>query len=232
MNAAVIAARGGSTRIPRKNVRPFAGKPMIAHSIAAARAAGVFDRVLVSTDCAEIAGIAKDAGAETPFVRPAELARNEVNLADVLRHALLWLREHGDPPTYACLITATAPFLRPEALREGARRIAENDVDAVTAVTRFPSPAFRALTTDEGGRLRFVWPEYELAHSNDLPETYHDAGQFDWVNVERFLSSGTINGGEVLPVEIPPYLAWDIDTEDDWRTAEILYDLCRRRGWL
>ena len=212
MNVAIIPARGGSTRITKKNIKEFSGEPIISYSIKAAKESGLFGRVIVSTDCERIAEVARRSGAEVPFMRPAELGRNEINVADVVCHAISQLQKDGCDITYACCITATAPFLQSKYLAEGFGLISEHDVDSVVSITRFPFPVFRAFKKDTDGRLRFIWPEYEFAHSNNLSESYHDAAQFYWVNVEKFLVSNSIMGKEVLPVLLPEYLVVDIDT--------------------
>lgn len=165
-------------------------------------------------------------------MRPAELGRNSVNVADVLDHAIRWLKDHGNDIVYTCCIVATAPFLQPEFLRNGYRLICEQDVDAVVSVTKFPFPILRAFEKDGNGRMRFIWPEHELTHSNELPEAYHDAAQFYWFNTERFLATKSVMGKEALPVVLPEYLVRDIDTTEDWEIAEIMYETCKRKGLL
>ena len=232
MNLAVIPARGGSTRIAKKNIKDFLGKPIISYSIEAAIKSGIFDRIIVSTDSEEIAKIARQAGAETPFTRPDQLSKNSVNIADVIKHAILWLKDKGQEYTHTCCILSTAPFLQSKYLAEGFGLISEQDIDSVVSITKFPFPVFRAFKKDADGRLRFIWPEYELAHSNNLPESYHDAAQFYWVNVEKFLVSNSIMGKKVLPVLLPEYLVVDIDTPEDWDRAEIMYEVCKKKGLL
>jgi pseudaminic acid cytidylyltransferase len=232
MNIAVIPARGGSTRIPKKNIKEFAGKPIISYPIETALKSELFDQVIVSTDSEEIAEVSIQAGAQVPFLRPSELGENEVNLADVVHHTLSELVNRGVQFDYSCCILATAPFLKVETLRKGYEEILENDADSVVSVTRFSFPVLRALKLDDNSRLRFMWPEHELTHSNHLPEAYHDAAQFYWLNTKKFLSSKSLVGREVLPVFLPNYLVKDIDTDEDWTTAEIMYDSCLRKGLL
>jgi pseudaminic acid cytidylyltransferase len=232
MNVAIIPARGGSSRIRLKNIKKFAGRPIIEYSVEAARESGLFGRIIVSTDSDEIAKVAKQAGAEVPFMRPAELGKNEVNIADVVHHAVTWLMENGEDYTYTCCILATAPFLQADSIKAGYEIICNNDVDTVLSVVKFSFPVFRAFQKDKKGRMKFVRPEYELKHSNELPDTYHDAGQFYWLNTEKFLASKSIMGREVLPVELRECLVQDIDTEADWETAEVKYDVCKKRGLL
>jgi len=232
MNVAIIPARGGSRRIPKKNIRVFAGRPMIEYSIEAALKSDIFDLVIVSTDSEEIAETALQAGAKVPFMRPAELAENYVSVVDVLHHTLTCLLRQGEVPELACCLTATAPFLKPEFIAEGYRLIKENDSDCVVSVTRFPFPIFRAFQKLESGRMSLIWPEHEFSHSDQLPEAYHDAAQFYWLNVPKFLTNKMLLGGDVIPVILPNYLVRDIDTYEDWETAELMHEVLKRKGYL
>jgi len=223
MRVAVIPARGGSKRIPMKNLRPFAGRPIIAYSVTAAIESGVFDRVVVSTDSEAVAATAEELGAEAPFLRPAELADDHTPTAPVIAHALQWLAGHGCQAEHACCIYATAPFLRPGDLRRGLEILTEHRVSSVVAVTTFAFPIFRAFTIADDGRLEMLWPEHELTRSNDLPEAFHDAGQFYWLEVESFLREPRLYRPDSLPVVLPRFLVQDIDTPEDWETAERMY---------
>lgn len=227
MNVAVIPARGGSKRIPGKNIKWFAGKPIIAYSIEAAGASGLFERIIVSTDSEEIAAVARKYGAETPFVRPAELAGDFTPTADVLLHALDWLVEHATPATFLCCIYATAPFVQPRFIREGYELLRQTCAASVFSVTTYPAPIHRALKIEPDGRLAMVRPEHELTRSNDLPECFHDAGQFYWLDVRRFQVEKRIYSPDARPVVLPRCLVQDIDTPEDWLTAEAMYEaLC------
>ena len=230
MVVAIIPARGGSKRIKDKNIKGFAGKPVICHSIAAARAAGIFHRIIVSTDSPKIAAVARGCGAETPFMRPASLADDHTPTAPVLTHALETLREGGDAPAHACCIYAAAPFVTPGDLRAGHDLLIETGASAAFSVTTFPAPVFRALEIGPAGNLSMLWPEHELTRSNDLPEAYHDAGQFYWVHVERFLASGRLYATDALPVVLPRHRVQDIDTEEDWRRAELMHAVLAREA--
>lgn len=234
MNLAVIPARGGSSRIPKKNIREFAGRPIISYPIQAAISSGLFDQVVVSTDSQEIAEVARQAGAQTPFMRPAELGQNAISVAQVLRHAIEWFQDQGQLPQYTCCLVATAPFLKAEYLAQGHQLMRERRPDTVMSVCQFPFPVLRALEETGDGLLAMKWPEYELAHSNQLAPAYHDAAQFYWVDTAKFLRSNSFfgQGLEVLPVVLPPYLVRDIDTPEDWETAEVMYQTCRQRGLL
>jgi pseudaminic acid cytidylyltransferase len=226
---AIIPARGGSKRIPKKNIRPFAGKPMISYSIQAALDAGLFDRVIVSTDSDEIADIAAACGAEVPFRRPPELSDDRTATAPVLLHALEWLAANGTPATYACCIYATAPFVRAADLVSGLEILKTAQATTAFSVTSFAFPIFRALKLTDEGTVAMFWPEHRLARSQDLPEAYHDAGQFYWLDVARFISDPNLYAADARPVVLPRHLVQDIDTPEDWTTAEHMYRAVQAR---
>jgi len=224
MTVAIIPARGGSKRIPRKNVKSFCGKPMISWSIAAARSAGVFDAVLVSTDDDEIASVAEAAGAEAPFRRPPELADDHTPTLPVIAHALRWLENSRGPVTFACCIYATAPLLQPAYLREGLELLKSHpDADFAFSVTSFAFPIFRSLKRNPDGTVAMFWPEHELTRSQDLPEAWHDAGQFYWGRRDAFLTRTGIFSSRSFPVTLPRHLVQDIDTQEDWDRAERMF---------
>jgi len=223
MNVAIIPARGGSKRLPGKNIRPFLGKPIIAYSIEAALASSLFEKVLVSTDSEEIAEIAREYGAVTPFLRPIELSDDQTATAPVIEHALRWLREQGENINYACCIYATAPFVQPDYIKRGFDLLAQENCTTTYSVTSFPFPIFRACKINENGSLEMFWPENELARSQDLPEAYHDAGQFYWLHVDRFLQQKKLYASDSKPVILPRHLVQDIDTLEDWVRAEYMY---------
>ncbi|GAM09653.1 pseudaminic acid cytidylyltransferase [Geobacter sp. OR-1] len=220
---AIIPARGGSKRIPRKNLKEFAGKPIIAHSIIAALESGLFSRVVVSTDDDEIAAVAKKFGAEIPFMRPPELADDHAVTDAVLIHALEWFRQRDELPDYFCCIYATAPFVSTENLRRGFDLLREQGAATAFSVTSFASSIYRALRISETGRIEPIWPENAEKRSQDLPDAYFDVGQFYWGNTSLYLSEGHLYSSNAVPVPIPRYLAQDIDTPEDWKTAELMY---------
>ena len=221
---AIIPARGGSKRIPRKNIRPFAGKPMIAWSIEAALESGIFDAVVVSTDDEEIATVATSFGAQIPFRRPSELSDDHTPTMPVIAHAIRWWEENKSPLDYGCCIYATAPFIKPEFLREGLATLRKNpDGDFAFSVTTYAFPIFRALRIAENGRLDMFWPENEMKRSQDLPEAWHDAGQFYWGRRNAFLGPHGFFSARSYPVVLPRYLVQDIDTPEDWERAEKLF---------
>ena len=223
LTVAIIPARGGSKRIPNKNIRPFAGRPMITYAIQAARETGLFDRIIVSTDSDTVASHAIAAGAEAPFRRPPELSDDQAATAPVLLHALEWLESAGSPAVRACCIYATAPFVRPEDIKRGLAVLTENKASVAFTVTTFAFPILRALKVTAAGTLAPMWAEHIRARSQDLPESYHDAGQFYWFDVARFLADPELYSADARPILLPRYLVQDIDTLEDWANAEYMY---------
>jgi pseudaminic acid cytidylyltransferase len=220
---AIIPARGGSKRIPGKNIRLFAGKPIIVYSIAAAQKCGLFDRIVVSTDDAEIAAVARDCGAETPFVRPPELSDEHTGTVAVTGHALTWLTEHGCDAELACCIYATAPFLTAEDLRRGHDVLIESGKTFAFSVTSFSFPIQRALRITPDGIVAAMHPQWIERRSQDLEEAHHDAGQFYWGRAKGFREKLSLYAGNAAPVVLPRYRVQDIDTVEDWRQAELMY---------
>ncbi|OPX56824.1 N-acylneuraminate cytidylyltransferase [Oceanospirillum multiglobuliferum] len=225
MKFAIIPARGGSKRIPRKNIKPFFGQPMIAWSIKAAISSGCFDRVIVSTDDSEIAQIARDYGAETPFVRPVDLSDDYTASTEVVRHAVEWLFINGFDVEAACCIYATAPFITPELIQQSYVSMISQKKSYAFTVVSYDYPVQRAITLDENGNIEMLYPEYRDTRSQDLKEAWHDAGQLYWGLGEAWMERRPIFSQYSAPVVIPRYLAQDIDTEEDWRQAERLYQL-------
>jgi pseudaminic acid cytidylyltransferase len=224
MKIAVIPARGGSRRIPNKNIRNFCGKPIIAYSIGAAKQTGIFDKIIVSTDSEKIADVSRQYGAEIPFMRPPELADDFSGTDGVVLHALEWMsHQTAFQAKYVCCIYATAPFVRAEFLLKGLEMLIEEKASAVFSVTTFPYPILRALKVAKTGRMEMFWPEYRLSRSQDLPEAYHDAGQFYWADAKRFLEEKSFLSKKTLPFILPRYLVQDIDTPEDWERAELMF---------
>lgn len=228
---AIIPARGGSKRIPKKNIKPFAGLPIIAYSIRAAREAALFDRIIVSTDSDEIAGVAKNHGAEIPFKRPSELSDDVTGTDDVLTHALDWLHSHDSEVRYFCCIYATAPFLRPEDLRRGLKMLQQKQATTAFSVTTYASPIFRAFKLNDSERLEMLWPENFAKRSQEMPEIFHDAGQFYWGDTAKYLSGKRLFSPDSVPVAIPRYRVQDIDTAEDWDTAEKMFKAMEGRAY-
>ncbi len=223
MKLAIIPARGGSKRIPRKNIKLFHGKPMISWSIAAAQKSGCFDRIIVSTDDEEIAAVAREWGAETPFLRPAELSDDHTGTNAVIKHALRWLDNEGSPATHACCIYATAPFVQASSLQEGLSRLIQSERSYAFTVTSFPFPIQRAIRISSEGTVEAIWPENIFRRSQDLEEAYHDAGQFYWGTAEAFLNDTVVFSSASVPIVLPRHLVQDIDTLEDWRRAELMF---------
>ncbi|MDR0747838.1 MAG: pseudaminic acid cytidylyltransferase [Helicobacteraceae bacterium] len=216
-NVAVIPARGGSKRIERKNIRPFCGQPIIAYSIRQALSSRLFDEVVVSTDDAEIAAVSRELGASVPFIRPQELSGDFVGVIEVVSHAI----EQIGGAEYACLIYATAPFLRSADLIEASEMIGANDY--VLSVAEYEAPIFRAVRLDENGRVSSIWKEYENRRSQDLPRAFFDAAHFCFGRAEAFLTKRSILNGKTAGYIVDRTRAQDIDTPNDWRRAEAMF---------
>jgi N-acylneuraminate cytidylyltransferase len=230
---AIIPARGGSKRIPRKNLKPFDGVPMIARSIQTALDSGLFSRVVVSTDDEEIAELARTHGAQVPFMRPLALADDFTGTAAVIVHALQALAEQGSQFDYACCIYATAPLLQARYLRQGLDLLQQHqDKSFAFSVCDFGFPVQRALTVDDQGALTALYPEFRNTRSQDLPAAYQDAGQFYWGRSSAWLNGEVLYSPASLPVILPRYLVQDIDTPEDWKRAEYLYAALKAGGEL
>ena len=222
MNVAIIPARGGSKRIPGKNIKLFLGKPIIAYSIETTLKAGIFDKVIVSTDSEEIASVAREYGAETPFMRPAELADDFSGTTEVIAHAIKWFQEKGDQINLACCVYATSPFLDSDTIIKGMRILEETNKQYSLTVTHFPSSIHRALKIGNN-QLDMFWPENFNVRSQDLDEAYYDAGQMYCGKPKAFIDGLSFFANYSAPIILPNYLVQDIDTLDDWRTAELMY---------
>ncbi|WP_417539282.1 pseudaminic acid cytidylyltransferase [Marinobacter sp.] len=227
---AIIPARGGSKRIPRKNIKEFFGKPMIAWSIEAARESGCFDRIVVSTDDAEIAEIARQFGAETPFMRPAQLSDDYTGTVPVIRHAVEWLADKGDPVSEACCLYATAPFISPEDLRRGKELLRTEACSYAFSVTSYAFPIQRAIRITGEGRVDMFNPEHFQTRSQDLEEAWHDAGQFYWGTAHAWKEERPIFSENAVPVTLPRHRVQDIDTPEDWVRAEWLFRAIHGQG--
>jgi pseudaminic acid cytidylyltransferase len=221
MILAVIPARGGSKRIPRKNLRDFCGKPILAWSVEAALTSGCFDRVVVSTDDDEVARVARDLGADVPFVRPAALADDHTGTGPVVAHAADACGLVDED--LACCIYATAPFVAAADLRRGLEVLETSGAEFAFSVTSFPFPIQRAVRIVEGGRLEMFQPEHFQTRSQDLEEAWHDAGQFYWGRARAWRSATPLFSRDAVPVPLPRYRVQDIDTEEDWTRAELLF---------
>lgn len=220
---AIITARGGSKRIPRKNVKEFCGKPIIVYSIEAALQSGVFDEVMVSTEDEEIAGLAKAAGAQVPFMRSSGNAGDYASTDDVLMEVLTAYRKQGKEFDAFCCLYPTAPFVTADRLREAMKLLEK--ADSVMPVVPFSFPPQRCMVLDEQGSLRMKWPEYAKTRSQDLERYYHDCGQFYCCRTEPFFRYGTTDLPGMLPMILSEMEVQDIDHMTDWKIAELKYTL-------
>ncbi len=224
---AIITARGGSKRIPRKNIKEFCGKPIIAYSIEAAIASKAFDTIMVSTDDTEIAEIAKKYGAKVPFLRSEKTSNDYASTTDVILEVLKEYEKRGEKFDIACCIYPTAPFITADRLKEGIRILTAGDTDTVIPVVDFSYPPQRAFHMI-GENIEFLYPEYSFSRSQDLEKHYHDAGQFYVFNVERFKENKNLLMGKIKPLCISEMEVQDIDTEVDWLLAELKYKLLQK----
>jgi pseudaminic acid cytidylyltransferase len=223
MKLAVIPARGGSKRIPRKNIKQFCGKPMITWSIDAALQSDCFDQVIVSTDDVEIADVARKCGAQVPFIRPAELSDDHTGTTAVVANAIDWFIAQGQAPDQVCCLYATAPFVTAEDLRTGLRVLTESGADYAFSVTSYAFPIQRAIRITSAQRIEMFNPESFNARSQDLEAAYHDAGQFYWGQATAWQRNRAIFGPTSSPVLLPRHRVQDIDTEEDWLEAELKF---------
>jgi N-acylneuraminate cytidylyltransferase len=230
VKVAIIPARGGSKRIPYKNIKAFCGKPMIAWSIEAALASDCFDRVVVSTDDNQIAEVARKWGAETPFIRPAELADDFAGTLPVIAHAIDRLREQGQPPQFVCCLYATAPFVQPEDIQRGLDILEEQQSDYAFSVTSYAFPIQRAIRITGDGRVAMFQPEHFKTRSQDMEEAFHDAGQFYWGRANAWAAGEPIFSRRAAPVMLPRHRVQDIDTSEDWLRAEYLFKAIQAGG--
>ena len=229
MNIAIIPARGGSKRIPKKNIRLFRGKPMIAWSIEAAIKSNCFDKVFVSTDSEEIASIAKSLGAWVPFLRPYNISDDYSTTKDVIEYCIKWFKEKNIVINYVCCLYATAPFVKAEDLKKGLNLITQQTENRfIFSATNFSFPIQRAIKINEEGISSMFYPENFNVRSQDLENAYHDAGQFYfakpnvWINKENLFE-------DALPILIPNWRVQDIDEEDDWARAEMLHEILEKK---
>jgi len=223
---AIIPARGGSKRIPKKNIKDFFGKPLISYSIEVALSSKLFEKVVVSTDDEEIARIAKEYGAEVPFLRPKELSDDFTGTGDVVEHAINELASRGEKYEYVCTIYATAPLLQKEYLIEGYEKLKESDAVNAFSSTSMPFPIQRTFKATNDGRCEMFTPQHYMTRSQDLEEAYQDAGQFYWEKRDQ-KSDEIMFGKDSIPIILPRHLVQDIDTLEDWKRAEIIYKVLK-----
>jgi len=229
MRLAVIPARGGSKRIPRKNIKQFCGKPIIAWTVEAAHKCGCFDRIMITTDDDEIARIAVDLGAEVPFIRPVKLADDYTATVPVVQHAVRWFEEHEQKPDEVCCIYATAPLILPADIESGLNILRDKKCDYVFSATNYPYPIQRAFKLTLSEQIEMFDPTRCKTRSQDLEEAWHDAGQFYWARSDVWLSGKDILSSNASIVKIPRYRVQDIDTEEDWIRAEWMFKAMQGR---
>ena len=223
MNICVIPARGGSKRIPRKNIKEFNGKPIIAYSIETALKSNCFDQVIVSTDDDEIAEVAKKYGAQVPFLRPDELSNDYAGTIPVIKHAIEWMEDNKSSVENVCCLYATAPFIQSQTISQAYQQLRNLKADYCFSVTSFVFPIQRAIKIVEKNKVSMFYPEHFNTRSQDLEEAYHDAGQFYWGKAQAFKDELPIFTEVATPYILPRYLVQDIDTPEDWIRAEAMY---------
>lgn len=229
MKVAIITARGGSKRIPKKNIKLFNGKPIIAYSIEAALGSGLFDEIMVSTDNNEIAQLAKEYGASVPFIRSAKTSDDYATTADVLKEVLQNYQRKAKDFEYACCIYPTAPFVTAQKLIEAFNKLKEINADCALPVTKFSFPIWRSFKM-ENGKVSYNWPEFAPKRSQDLPASYHDCGQFYFFKTSIFLETGKLITANTIGLEVPESEVQDIDNEEDWKIAEIKYSFLSQKA--
>jgi len=231
MKVAIIPARSGSKRIPGKNVKNFCGMPIISYSIRAALKSGIFDKVIVSTDDPKIAKIAQEFGAETPFLRPSELSNDHTATIPVIKHAIEWIGENIGTVDYACCIYATAPFIQPKHLVGAFHKLITDKVDGyVFTATTFPFPIQRAFKLNNQGYVSMFQPIYYDVRSQDLEKAFQDAGQFYWGKGKTFANDEKFFSLKSKAYVLPRYLVQDIDTIEDWKRAELMFETLKANG--
>ncbi len=228
MKLCVIPARGGSKRIPKKNIKYFCGKPMIEWSILTAIKSDCFDKIIVSTDSEEIAEISKKIGAEVPFLRPNNISDDHTGTIPVISHAINFINDHFSKVDYACCIYATAPFVEASFIQEGFKKIKEENANYSFSATSYPFPIQRAIKITSQNRSQMFFPENFNTRSQDLENSFHDAGQFYWGKASSWLENKRIFDDNSIPIIIPRYKVQDIDDQEDWERAEIIFELIKK----
>lgn len=224
---AVIIARGGSKRIPKKNIKDFCGKPIISYSIEAALKSGLFSEVMVSTDSIEIAEIAKKYGAAVPFMRSAKTAGDYAPMSEALVEVLEEYKKRNQHFKYMCCIFPTAPFVTPNKLQEAMNLMEEHNPIEVMPVVQFSHPPQRCFVIDEQNNMKYKYEEYIQKRTQDLEKQYHDAGQFYIYHVDKYLKAGGKVSGNIMPIIVSDLEVQDIDNKDDWKIAELKYKLMK-----
>jgi pseudaminic acid cytidylyltransferase len=232
MNICMIPARGGSKRIPSKNIKAFNGKPIIAYSIEAALESNCFDQVIVSTDDNEIAEVARTYGAKVPFIRPAKLSNDYAGTIPVIKHTIEWLEGHNNTIDNVCCLYATAPFIQSQTISKAFQQLLESKADYCFSVTSFSFPIQRSIRITQDDKVSMFYPDNFNVRSQDLEEAYHDAGQFYWGKAQAFKDELPIFSEAASPYILPRYLVQDIDTTEDWIRAEAMHRVLQETGLL
>ncbi len=225
---AIIPARGGSKRIPRKNIKFFLGNPIIKYSIEASLKSKCFDEVMISTDDKEIAKIAQKYRAKVPFYRSAKNSSDYATTPDVIEEVLKEYQKRGKVFKYCCCIYPTAPFVTAKKLKKGFEKLKKTSADSVVPIVRFSYPIQRALKIEKG-KFKMIWPKNLNARSQDLMLIYHDAGQFYWLKVESFLKQKKLFAKHSVPIEVPESEVQDIDHKKDWKIAELKFKIFKKK---
>jgi len=228
MNVAVIPARGGSKRIPRKNIKQFCGKPMIVWPINVAKQSKLFEHIIVSTDDEEIAEVAKSCGAEVPFMRLAELSDDYTGTTEVIAHAVSWMQKQQWEPKAICCMYATSVFFTVDDLKKGFDALSAGNWSYAFSATDFVYPIFRSFKEHPDGGVEMFFPEHFEKRSQDMPSALHDAAQFYWGKPDAWLNGLKMFERHSVPVKIPHWRVQDIDTEDDWVRAEISFKIIKK----
>lgn len=230
MNLCVIPARGGSKRIPKKNIKFFCGKPIIVWSIQLAMKCKFFDKIIVSTDDLEIANLAKSFGAEVPFLRPKKLSNDYTGTVPVISHAVKWQIKHHFKPNYVCCIYATAPFIKLSDLKNSLKILKNSDSDYVLPVTSYGHPIQRSFKIKKNKKLKMFNRKYSNSRSQDLEKAFHDTGQFYWGSTNAWLKNKPIISGNSSCIIVPRQRAIDIDTFEDWQIAEKMFQIINNKN--
>ena len=224
-NLAIIPARGGSKRIPKKNIKQFFGVPIIAYSIKAAKDSGLFDEIMVSTDDTEIAKLAQSFGAKIPFMRSKINADDIATVADAVIEVLKYYSSKGEIPKNICCLFPTAPLIKHSSLIEAYQMLSDEDCDSIVSVQKFSYPIQRAINLNDKGYIEMIYPEFSRTRSQDLPALYHDAGQFYWAKTHRFIEAKRFMSPRSKMYVLSELEAHDIDNEEDWQLAEMKYKI-------
>ena len=229
-NLAVIPARGGSKRIPGKNIKDFLGKPIIAYSIRAALDSGLFEEVMVSTDSEEIKAVAEQYGAKVPFLRSSKNADDHATISDVMGEVLNYYDEEEVKFDHVCCLFSTAPFVQISKLKEGLQKLKDGDFISIVPVQKYGFPILRSLKINEQDCLEMNWPKYAKTRSQDIPEAYHDAGQFYWAKLPEYNDERRFYSKKAGYIILEEIEAQDIDTLEDWKLAEMKFKIVNVNG--